>query len=205
MLDDSTGFVMCHECAAGARRHGPSRNPSLSAQITQTLATGAIAFTAATVAAEATRYVQSALPATNHGAKYAGFAMMAVILSLSISATRGEELLFNASSTAQFSTGITGIMHSLQINSGKFIQRSHDMEFLSSMGMTENQCFIDSGCSTSIIHDRSILRNICPLHKPVSVARLVGSVHIHLQDDLHMPVLNNLNCAESVLQSGCAI
>jgi hypothetical protein len=44
---------------------------------------------------------------------------MAVILSLSISAARGEELLFNASSTAQFSTGMTGIMHPLQINSGK--------------------------------------------------------------------------------------
>jgi hypothetical protein len=80
--------MICDECAAGARRHGPSRNPSLSAQITQTLAAGAIAFTAATVAAEAKRYVRSAAPGTTHGAKYAGFAMMAVILSLSISAAR---------------------------------------------------------------------------------------------------------------------
>ena len=97
--------------------------------------------------------------------------MVAVIISLSISAARGEEFMFNASSNAHFSTGLHGMMHPMQINSSEYKSRLMDnMALLSSMGMAENQSFINSGCSTSIIHDRTLLRNICPLPQPVLVA-----------------------------------
>ena len=83
------------------------------------------------------------------------------------------------------------MMHPMQINSSDYKSRPMDnMALLSSMGMAENQCFINSGCSTSIIHDRTLLRNICPLPQPVLVAGLVGLVNIHLQADLHVPILN---------------
>jgi hypothetical protein len=63
----------------------------MSTQTNQTLAAGVIAFTVATIAAEATRYARSDALDASHGTKYADFAMMAVIISMSIGTARGED------------------------------------------------------------------------------------------------------------------
>jgi hypothetical protein len=46
------------------------------------------------------------------------------------------------------------------------------------------QCYIDSGCSTTIINRCSILQNIRPLSHPVTIKGLVGNLQIKYQTDL---------------------
>ena len=50
------------------------------------------------------------------------------------------------------------------------------------------QCYIDSGCSTTIINRRSILQNIRPLPHPVTIKGLAGNLQIKYQADLRLPV-----------------
>ena len=91
VLDDSTNMGQCNDWAVDARRHAKSHNPYMTTQITHTLAAGAIAFTVAPIAAEAMWYTLSAAPDTYHGTKHAGFAMMTVIICMSIGTASGED------------------------------------------------------------------------------------------------------------------
>ena len=50
------------------------------------------------------------------------------------------------------------------------------------------QCYLDSGCFTTIINRRSILQNIRPLSHPVTIKGLAGNMQIKYQEDLRLPV-----------------
>ena len=62
-----------------------------------------------------------------------------------------------------------------------------ELALVSQQGMA-GQCYIDSGCSTTIINRRSILQNIRPLVHPVTIKGLAGNIQIKYQADLRLPV-----------------
>ena len=68
-----------------------------------------------------------------------------------------------------------------------------EFPLLSEIGMHDNRCFIDSGCSTSIISVKSILRNCSNMRKflqQVPIAGLTGELGIRYSADIHIPVLD---------------
>ena len=62
-----------------------------------------------------------------------------------------------------------------------------ELALVSPEGMA-GQCYIDSGCCTTIINRRSILQNIRPLVHPVTIKGLSGNLQIKYQADLRLPV-----------------
>jgi hypothetical protein len=70
----------------------------------------------------------------------------------------------------------------------KHCQRmKRELALISQQGAV-GQCYIDSGCSTTIINRRSILQSIRPLSHPVTIKGLAGNLQIKYQADLRLPV-----------------
>ena len=191
VIDDHTGNAQCDLCAANNRRSGPARSTHFAQTMTNALTAGAVIYTASHLAITTARHARMPTPATPHGVRHVGFALFIAVLAVTAGYARGAEVINYGSYNSLNSTSIHSVpLYGLDQGSSDVNNCALQLAMLSKDGMTADHFFIDSGCSTTIINDRTVLHNIRTIPGGANVHGIIGCLNIQFKADLRLPIRN---------------
>ena len=188
-IDDRTGNTVCDACAGQARRLGRTRR-NTAMQAYNMVSNGVVAVAVMHMAVIAARNSRTPAPATPFSSKYVSVALAVALLAVTISGARGQAIgtaALNNPSNLPYGN-YADLTDAVRASPGRITPA--ELALLSEIGMHRNHCFVDSGCSTSIISDRTILRNIRKLTQQVPIAGLIGELGVQYSADMHIPVFD---------------
>ncbi len=133
------------------------------------------------------------IPRLELSAKQTSIMMIMTIVVTTMGSARGEthvkHCVHNTIQSSVIKYDTCRLKHSpLDVEGMQHGQHMKREQALISQQGVVGQCYIDSGCSTTIINRCSILQNIRPLSHPVTIKGLVGNLQIKCQVDLRLPV-----------------
>jgi hypothetical protein len=206
----STNGSTCEACAKHEIEWYPARQTSYSMVVMDKVKTVALLYTIICIIQQLAEFLELSygdckqwlmsmdgmhLPRLDFSAKQIAIMIIITIMAVAMGSAYGSThvqqyanntfrpsaFLCNGCATKHSPLDAEGVAHRQRMK--------RELALISQQGAV-GQCYIDSGCSTTIINRRSILHNIRPLPHPVTIKGLAGNLQIKYQADLRLPVEN---------------